>query len=325
MSTINKPKILTVGTGAVGAIYSWRLSKSCHLTTVCRSNYETVKKEGFEIDSAKFGKEIFRPDNVVQTVSEAITPEIPYYDYILVTLKALPECYDVADIIAPAVTSEKTTIVLIQNGLGVEEPIVRQFPNNPLISIVAYIGTSQTRPGKILMVGNESLIIGPYLQAKTNSDVERADFIEILKEGDVDVQLVDDVERVRWQKLFWNAAFSPVCALTGMNTTQLLANKEAMRVVKLVMKEVIESANAYGYGFNPEEQIHNMITRTETTAKNYKPSMQLDKERSSPMEIEVILGVPLKRAKAKGLQVPNLELMHSLCSATNALIMCNSV
>jgi 2-dehydropantoate 2-reductase len=42
------------------------------------------------------------------------------------------------------------------------------------------------------------------------------------------------------------------------------------------------------------------------------------------MEIEVILGVPLKRAKAKGLNVPHLEFMHSLCSATNALILKNS-
>lgn len=51
-----------VGTGAVGAIYSWRLSKTCNVTAVCRSNYETVKNDGFDIDSAKFGKDIFRPD-----------------------------------------------------------------------------------------------------------------------------------------------------------------------------------------------------------------------------------------------------------------------
>jgi 2-dehydropantoate 2-reductase len=39
------------------------------------------------------------------------------------------------------------------------------------------------------------------------------------------------------------------------------------------------------------------------------------------MEIEVILGTPLKRAKAKGLSVPHLELIHSICSAANAQIM----
>lgn len=52
---------LTVGTGAVGAIYSWRLSKSCNVTAVCRSNYDIVKEQGFTIESAKFGNENFKP------------------------------------------------------------------------------------------------------------------------------------------------------------------------------------------------------------------------------------------------------------------------
>jgi 2-dehydropantoate 2-reductase len=137
----------------------------------------------------------------VRTVSECVTAEEPF-DYILVTLKALPECYNVAEIIAPAV-SENTTVVLIQNGLGVEEPITDRFPNNPIISIVAYIGTFQDEPGKITMVGKESLIVGKYLAAKRDSDKQRAEFVELLKKGDVDVQIVEDVEKVRWQKLFW--------------------------------------------------------------------------------------------------------------------------
>lgn len=238
-------------------------------------------------------------------------------------MKALPECYNVADIIAPAVT-ENTTIVLIQNGLGVEDPITERFPDNPIVSIVAYIGTSQNEPGKITMVGKESLVVGKYLAAKRKSDKERAAFIELLKKGDVEVQIVEDVEKVRWQKLFWNAAFSPVCAMTGMNTTELLANKEALKASTQVMREVIDAANAYGYNFDHEEQMNAMISRTEATARNYKPSMQLDKERNSPMEVEVILGVPLKRAKAKGLNVPHLEFIYSICSATNALILSNS-
>lgn len=84
-----------------------------------------------------------------------------------------------------------------------EEPINDRFPNNPIISIVAYIGTSQNDPGKITMVGRESLLIGKYLSAKTDSDKQRGEFIELLKKGDVDVQVVEDVEHVRWQKLFW--------------------------------------------------------------------------------------------------------------------------
>lgn len=72
---------------------------------------------------------------------------------------------------------------------------------------------------------------------------------------------------------FRNSAFSPVCAMTGMNTTELLGNKEAMKAVKDVMGEVIDAAIANGYEFDHDEQMKNMISRTEATAKNYKPSM----------------------------------------------------
>jgi 2-dehydropantoate 2-reductase len=58
-----KTCILIVGSGAIGGIYSWRLSQACHITTVCRSNYDIVKNEGFDMDCRKFGKETFKPDN----------------------------------------------------------------------------------------------------------------------------------------------------------------------------------------------------------------------------------------------------------------------
>lgn len=79
--------------------------------------------------------------------------------------------------------------------------------------------------------------------------------------------MVDDFYNER------NAAFSPVCALTGMNTTEVLGNEEAMKSVKHVMGEVIDAAIANGYDFNHDEQMNIMISRTEATAKNYKPSM----------------------------------------------------
>lgn len=50
-----------VGTGAVGAIYSWRLSASTYVATVCRSNYDIVQRDGFDISSVKWGNHVYRP------------------------------------------------------------------------------------------------------------------------------------------------------------------------------------------------------------------------------------------------------------------------
>ncbi|KAG1048940.1 hypothetical protein G6F43_008705 [Rhizopus delemar] len=306
-----------LGTGAIGAIYSWRLAQSCEVTTVCRSSYNAVKEKGFDITSGKFGNAIFHPHSVVQSVHDVTSK---HFDCILVTLKAIPEAYNVADIIAPVVTDNNTIIALIQNGLDVEKPIFDRFPDNPIISIVAYISVSQNELGKITMQGKESLLVGKYSKSKTESkDILK--FIEHLRKGGVSVEVTDDIEKVRWQKLFWNASFSSVCTMTGMTTTEVLANKEASELVKSIMHDVITVANAEGYDFNHKEQIEAFMARTQASTKHYKPSMQLDKERGNPMEIEVILGAPLKRAQARRLSVPRLDMMYSICSAANQHIL----
>ncbi|EIE92322.1 hypothetical protein RO3G_17193 [Rhizopus delemar RA 99-880] len=281
------------------------------------SSYNAVKEKGFDITSGKFGNAIFHPHSVVQSVHDVTSK---HFDCILVTLKAIPEAYNVADIIAPVVTDNNTIIALIQNGLDVEKPIFDRFPDNPIISIVAYISVSQNELGKITMQGKESLLVGKYSKSKAESkDILK--FIEHLRKGGVSVEVTDDIEKVRWQKLFWNASFSSVCTMTGMTTTEVLANKEASELVKSIMHDVITVANAEGYDFNHKEQIEAFMARTQASTKHYKPSMQLDKERGNPMEIEVILGAPLKRAQARRLSVPRLDMMYSICSAANQHIL----
>lgn len=102
-----------------------------------------------------------------------------------------------------AITVGKTTIVLIQNGLGIEQPIASAFPSNPLLSIAAYIGTSQTSAGKIDMVGDEHLVMSQYPKGDAKGKKAAEKFSELLKAGGVSVSEVPDIDRVRWQKLIW--------------------------------------------------------------------------------------------------------------------------
>jgi ketopantoate reductase len=79
----------------------------------------------------------------------------------------------------------------------------------------------------------------------------------------------------------------------------------------------IAAANTYGCNFDAEEEVSNMIARTMSIAINYKPSMMLDCERKKPMEVEVILGNPVRRAEANNVSVPYLDSIYAVCSAIN--------
>ncbi|KAI8142380.1 ketopantoate reductase PanE/ApbA C terminal-domain-containing protein [Fennellomyces sp. T-0311] len=288
-------------------------TQSCQVTTVCRSNYETVRDHGFTMESAKFGRGVFKPHNVVRSVKEA-TVHGPF-DYILVTLKALPDVYDIAEIIAPAVIPKETAIVLIQNGLGVEAPIVQRFPENPLISIVAYIATLQDKPGYTRHLGGERLRLGIL---DPSAEPAAKMFMDRLRHGNVNVEYVDEIEHTRWEKVFWNGGFGPVCAILRLNTSEVTRNAKARGMVKKLMVELMTAAEAAtGIPYEPEYRSEVLIENTAQGHDNYKPSMQLDLERGNPVEVEVILGTALRSATKNGLAVPTIQLMYDLCRAMN--------
>ncbi|KAI8582067.1 hypothetical protein K450DRAFT_269523 [Umbelopsis ramanniana AG] len=308
-------KALIVGTGAVGCIYGWRMSQTAAVTTVCRSNYDVVRRDGFAIKSKKWGEGTFRPFSVIKNTSEAAKDE---FDYVVVTMKALPDIVDLSQIIRPAITSGKTTIVLIQNGLGIEQPIADAFPSNPLLSVVAYIGTSQTSAGNIVMMGDEHLLMSQYPKGDEKSAKAAEEFLELMKAGGVTIKQIPDINRIRWQKLIWNASFSAVCVATNLNTSQVLAHEPSVTLVKHIMEDVIRAANSYGHGFDAEHEIAQMFKNTNSVASDYRPSMLLDSDRGQPMEVEVIIGNPLRLAQKNGVSVPYLESIYSICSAINA-------
>ncbi|KAJ1933683.1 hypothetical protein FBU59_005950, partial [Linderina macrospora] len=151
MTASNPPiKVLLVGAGALGSVYAWRLdvSNKAQVTLVCRSNYEAVKSNGFSINSQIFGYEVYRPHKVVRTVDEAVAGG-EVYDFVIVCIKALPNRGDTSSIIAPAVQSPHTIVMLIQNGIGIEDPYAARYPNNPIVSTISYIDASQPTNGTI--------------------------------------------------------------------------------------------------------------------------------------------------------------------------------
>ncbi|KAJ2317274.1 Oxidoreductase, partial [Coemansia sp. RSA 2681] len=146
---IEEAIVLLFGSGALGSVFAWRLQSTgaVEITAVCRSNYEAVRQHGFRIKSLAYGDHVYKPSRVVRSVEEAVGDAGSSYDYILVCTKALPNLGDNSGQIAAAVASGRTTIVLIQNGIGIEDPFLARYPDNEVLSVVAYIDVSQPEDG----------------------------------------------------------------------------------------------------------------------------------------------------------------------------------
>ncbi|KAG0288622.1 hypothetical protein BGZ96_007605 [Linnemannia gamsii] len=302
MTNIPHHRILTVGTGAIGAYYTWRMQQAgnCTVTAVCRSNYEAVKANGIEIQTVAWGEgqHVFRPDHVVKTVPSET------FDFIVVCMKALPSVYSIADIIAPAVeASPHAGIVLIQNGIGVEDPIKKCFPRNPILSSIAYIGVTQNTAGVVYHSGSVQRIVVGLFEPIEGVDAEAVlqTFGERCKLGGLETIVTDDIQNFRWQKLVWNGSMNPVCILSNLWTvSNVLADEKYYQMALTTKKEIAALAEALGHPMPPALVDMSMKTSARL-ADGYKASMVIDLEEGRPMEMEVILGNPIKIAEEHNL------------------------
>jgi 2-dehydropantoate 2-reductase len=295
-------KILIIGAGAIGGFYGAKLSQSgAEVTLLCRSDYDQVKKNGMEIKSY-LGDFNFKPHQIIRNSNEY--KDVP--DYVLVTTKVLPEI-NLKELLSPVIKKD-TAIVLIQNGIHIEQAFVDLFPNQELISILAFVCVSKIDKGKIFHQDYGKLIIGnfPRLYSK------KAEHLAYLwKKSGIDVELSQDILKDRWKKLIWNAAFNPISVLSGgYNTSEILKNYATKNLAINVMNEVLLLSKLDGVLIE-EDVIEKNISMTEKM-KPYKTSMLLDFEANRKLEIEAILGNALKFAKEKSIAVPYISTLYAL-------------
>ncbi|KAI8323622.1 ApbA-domain-containing protein [Martensiomyces pterosporus] len=323
MATETPTKVLLVGAGALGSVFAWRLQVggTVDVTAVCRSNYDTVKKDGFRIISCAFGDHIYRPTRVVRTVDEAVQ-DGEVYDFVIFCTKALPNLGDNSHIVAPALKSPHTVIMLIQNGIDIEEPFAARYPNNPIVSVIAYIDTSQPSDGVIEHGNNTNLLMGLYSPETATYDVPSVvgsvkALNEVWEANGAVCKYIEKIQPYRWSKLVWNASFNTVAVVSGgYDTKQMLDNPYCKQLIKDIMIEVYRAGEAvtgeplpkHRGMEGPDEVIEDTAQREFAVI----PSMLMDFRAKRPMEHVVILKNPIEAARKRGVSTPYMEAVYAL-------------
>ena len=297
------PSILIIGAGAVGALFGSALARQgAQVSVVCRSDFDAVSHGGYAIRSPLLGDHVFRPAQVYRDASACTPPP----DYVLLTVKVLPTVDRVA-LLRPVI-GPQTTIVLIQNGVDIEQDIATAFPDNELLSSLAFVGVGRGAPGEIVHQTHGSLVLGKFPAGITAKAEKLA---ALFNAGPVPCKLTDNVVGARWQKAVWNAPFNPISILGGvLDTAAMLRTEDDRAFVKRAMQEVCDTAAAAGYPQSPKLP-DGMIANT-LTMPAYKTSMALDYENGRPMEIEAILGNVVRAAKRLQIPTPTLDAIYAM-------------
>ena len=287
-----------IGTGALGGFYGGKLANAGQeVHFLFRSDYEYVRKKGLQVDSVN-GDFRLSKVNAYQT-----TRQMPVCDVILVCMKTtgnhlLPEM--IRSLIHP-----RSVVILLQNGLGLEDDLAAQLPDVEIAGGLAFICSNKVGPGHIQHLDYGKLIIGSY--NLIDSEILKQVVVDFQSAG-IQSEMATDLRFARWQKLVWNVPFNGMTVVLNTTTDQLMASEEARELSRELMLEVIRGANACGVPLK-ESLAQQMIDMT-IRMKPYAPSMKLDFDFKRPLEIDAIYTAPLQAAEMVGFNMPKVRMLE---------------
>ena len=288
-----------IGTGAIGGYYGAKLAHAGQeVHFLLHSDYEYVKAHGLQVDSCD-GSFHLTDVNAYQH-----TEDMPLCDVVLVCLKSVNN--SILNSLLPPLLHQQTLVVLIQNGIGIEEDVQKMFPDVQLAAGLAFICSAKTKPGRVNHQCYGSINLANYsCKDETLMQIVVDEFLH----AGIKAELVEYHE-ARWKKAVWNMPFNGMTVALHTQTDLLLKNEATRRLIREQMMEVVGAAQHLGIKNIDSSFVDKMIEITDSMTP-YSPSMRLDYDFHRPMELYYIYTRPIEIAREAGYKMPKLEMLEA--------------
>ncbi len=305
--------VAIIGSGAVGSYYGGRLAEAGHdVRFLFRRDYHAVTANGLRVESPEGNFTLEHPH--VYRRSE----EIGTVDWVVCALKATSMA-DARALVQPCI-APKTRILVLMNGLGLEDDFAAWFGGKHIFGGLAFTCINRGKPGYIHHLGYGTVNIGHYQDDPAELEEAKA----LWAGSKTTITTAPCLLRARWEKLCWNIPFSGLAVAAGGITTDRIMDDPGLRqAARTLMQEVIAAGNADLEQHGEKARIDGpslteLMFQNTSTMGPYKPSTMIDFVDGRSMEIESIFGEPLRRAEALKIPAPQLTLLAALLRAHNS-------
>ena len=287
-----------IGSGAIGGYYGGKLAKAGQeVHFLFRSDYEYVKENGLQVDSCDGSFHI-------RANAYLFTTDMPQCDVVLVCLKSVNN--GKLKSLLPPLLHKNTLVVMIQNGVGVEQDVQRDFPDVQLAAGLAFICSAKTEPGRVNHQCYGSINLANY-SCRDEALFEAV--VDEFKQADIQTGQVEYNE-ARWKKAVWNMPFNGMTVALHAQTDELLKHPDTRKLIREQMMEVVGAARALGVNGVDEAFVEKMIQMTDEMTP-YSPSMRLDYDFHRRMEIYYLYTRPIEIAREAGFRMSKLEMLEA--------------
>jgi 2-dehydropantoate 2-reductase len=293
-------RIAVLGCGAIGSLYAAHLARVPDVEVWAvdpwREHVEAIEAHGLTVTG--------QADFTAPVHARTTAADLPPCQLGIVATKSLHTTDAVA---AARAALADAAVVSVQNGIGNEELIARLVPRVMRGTIVT--AGAVTAPGSVRYDAPGDSWIGPF-EPKPATPDEIALLAGLLNKGGLKTHAVADARGPQWTKVVFNAATSPLAALTGLTVGPVCTDPGLRRQVDRLIAEARTVCDAAGIVLtrDPAEAVDEAIRE----AYGHKPSMLQDVLARRPTEIDVLNGGIAREGRQTGVPTPLHDAMVAL-------------
>jgi len=295
-----------VGTGALGGYYGGRLARAHgdRVRFLLRSDFDRVRRHGLRIESPT-------GDFTLPRVACFSDPaDVPPVDVALLCLKTTGNGQ--LERLLPPLLKPDGVVLVLQNGLHPERETAAVVGEHRTLGGLSFLCANKVGPGHIRHLDYGQIRAGATAAAEgvANTTPRLNAIAADFNAAGLDLRVIDDLRQTRWQKLVWNVPFNGLSVVLNQTTDVMMTGPGVHARVVALMQEVVAAAHAAEDKIISPAFVQKML---DDTAKMppYRTSMMLDADARRPLEIEAIVGDPLRAARAAGCAVPEMERLYA--------------
>jgi 2-dehydropantoate 2-reductase len=293
-------RIAVIGCGAIGSLYAAHLGRvpgvQVWAVDPWAEHTEAMNAHGLRVTGLA--------DFVATVHARTDGASLPTCHFGLVATKA-PDTLAAVEGARAALAN--AAVVSVQNGLGNEEVIAGLVPRVIRGSIVT-AGAIEA-PGVVRYDAPGDSWFGPFEpRPAPMGEIER--LARLLTDGGLRTHAVEDARGPQWTKVIFNAATSPLAALTGLSVGRVCTDTGLRGLVERLIAEAEAVCGQAGIVLSrsPREAVAEAIAE----AYDHKPSMLQDVLARRPTEIDVLNGGVSAEGRRLGVPTPGHDAMVAL-------------
>jgi 2-dehydropantoate 2-reductase len=293
-------RVAVIGCGAIGSLYA------AHLARVPGVEVWAVDPWAEHVRAMQAGglRVTGLADFTAPVQARTDGRELPACDFGLVATKA---GHTAAAVTGAGQALAGAAVVSVQNGLGNEEIIAERVPRVIRGSIIT--AGSIEAPGVVRYDAPGDSWFGPFEPRPASMD-EVSQLAGLLTEGGLRTHALADARGPQWTKVIFNAATSPLSALTGLPVGPVCTDEALRAQVDGLITEALAVCERTGITLPrpPQEAVAEAIAE----AYGHKPSMLQDVLARRETEIDVLNGGIAAEGRRAGVPTPRHDCMVAL-------------